>query len=123
MRISCLQIDRLKEPYVDGLLSPQVRAAIEEHAGNCARCTQRIAIARQVKAAMGGAVRAALSSPAAVPASNSAAPNPARAAGAKESARGMRGGISSRLGFRPPSLATGVVAVMLVVSVAVGLAQ
>src|SRR5687768_14702271 len=60
MRIDCSQIDKLKEAYVDGLLTPEVRAALESHAAGCSTCRRRLALAHDVQAQMGRAVKAAL---------------------------------------------------------------
>ena len=63
MRLDCARVNELKEAYVDGRTDPQVRAAIEAHAFQCTTCRQRLALARQVKAMMGGAVKSAVGRP------------------------------------------------------------
>src|SRR5438876_8921735 len=63
MTLSCSQIDQLKEAYVDGALPAEMRSAIEAHAFGCASCHEKLAVARQVKVGMGGAVKAAIGHP------------------------------------------------------------
>src|SRR5438034_3876007 len=63
MKLNCARIDQLKEAYVDGTLAHELRAAIDAHAFECAACRRKLAMARQVKARMGGAVKAAVGRP------------------------------------------------------------
>src|SRR5215210_5377717 len=61
--MNCARIDQLKEAYVDGTLAPEVRAAIDAHTFECADCRRKLALARQVRASMGGAIKAAVGRP------------------------------------------------------------
>src|SRR5438477_10508075 len=63
MRVSCAQINELKEAYVDNLLKPQLRLAIEAHIADCDQCRARIALCSRIKVGMGKAVRATLGNP------------------------------------------------------------
>jgi hypothetical protein len=58
--ISCSNVNRLKEAYVDGLLRPEVRAAIESHVMGCDLCQRRVFLARRVKVGMKDALTLAL---------------------------------------------------------------
>src|SRR5438093_283023 len=63
MKLNCARIDQLKEAYIDGTLATELRAAIDAHAFECATCRRKLAMARQVKAFMGGAVKTAVGRP------------------------------------------------------------
>jgi len=41
--MNCQRINELKEAYVDQLLAPEVRAAVEAHAAGCTECRARLA--------------------------------------------------------------------------------
>src|SRR5438128_579935 len=64
MKISCPEVNKLKEAYIDGFLEPEVRAMLISHVAACSLCKQRVTLARKVKAGMGTAVTLALRSPA-----------------------------------------------------------
>ena len=56
-------VNELKEAYVDNLLKPELRSAIEVHIADCDQCRARIALCSRSKAGMGKAVRATLGNP------------------------------------------------------------
>src|SRR5690242_18077608 len=66
--MNCTQVNQLKEAYVDGLLAPAVRAAVDAHAAGCALCRDRLAVAAQVRAGLGPALKATLRQPGLTPA-------------------------------------------------------
>src|SRR5436309_13387202 len=63
MNIDCSQVNKLKEVYVDGMLEPEVKAAIDGHAGACKGCRQRLDLARRLEQGLGGALKAGLGNP------------------------------------------------------------
>src|SRR6185436_2660785 len=65
--MTCGQVDKLKEAYVDGRLAPGPAAQVAAHAAGCPGCARRIALARQVRDGLGLAVKTTLGAPALAP--------------------------------------------------------
>ena len=63
MKVSCLHIEKLKEAYVDNMLAPEVRSAVEAHIADCELCREQIALSYRVKGGMGRAVKFTLGNP------------------------------------------------------------
>src|SRR5437764_12116848 len=112
-KINCRQFDRLKEPYADGALAPEVRAAMEAHVAECAQCEQRLAVAKSLGANMGRMMKAMVSPPA-----------PARewvSSGYAHIARQPAG--LPAIGLKRTSFATGTFALLLVAVITLGAMQ
>src|SRR5688572_3299351 len=113
MKISCSQVNKLKEAYVDGMLDADLGSAIKSHTETCGLCASRVAVADQVKFKLGGAMKSTLGAP---------------ALSAVRKAD-TRGNITRRLGMtqiaarRYPLLATGLATVMLMASATFGVNQ
>src|SRR5688572_29849985 len=113
MKISCSQVNKLKEAYVDGMLDADLGSAIASHTETCGLCAGRVAIADQVNFTLSGAMKSTLGAP-------------ALSAVRKADTRGK---IARRLGMtqigarRYPLLATCLATVMLMASATIGVSQ
>jgi hypothetical protein len=61
--MNCNENNTLKEAYVDGMLSTDVRARVAGHLAGCAACRQRVDLARTLRQDLGGALKGALGHP------------------------------------------------------------
>ena len=63
MKVSCSQVNRLKETYLDGGLPQDMRSSLEAHLALCPLCLNRLALARNLDRELRGVMKDVLSPP------------------------------------------------------------